>query len=679
LELLEDRLAPALYAVSSLLEVVPLGDATAAPGRPVVFVEPNVPGALKLLSSVGDGADGVLLDGQGDGLAEMRAFLAGRADLAAVHLLSHGGPGGLDLGALWLSGDGLAGRAGDLAALGAALAPGGVLEVYGCEAAAGPKGAAFVGGLAAASGRGVAAATHVVGPARLGGDWGLDFQVGEGQALALPADASEVNGALGTISTVAGNGTAGFSGDGGPATSAQLDSPGGVAVDGAGNLFIADTYNSRVRKVSAAGVITTVAGNGTAGFSGDGGPPTSAQLNHPGGVVVDGAGNLFIADTYSNRVRKVAAGVPPSFTNSSPAPATFGSPYSYQFQATGDPAAVTYSASGLPAWATLSPTTGDLRGTPTAAGMFSFAVTASNGISPAATVSVTLTVNRAPLTITADDKARVAGTSVDLTATYTGLVNDDTPAVSGLLLSTYTGDTAGTYPITATGATATNYTITLLNGTLTVTPAGASTLSVTGLPASSAAGSVQTLTVTAYDAYGNVATGYTGTVTFSSSDDKATLPADYPFTSADAGMHTFAGVTTLVSAGSQTVTATDTATSSITGAASVTVNPAAAAYLVLSYSLSPVKHQAWSLTVTAYDAYGNVATGYTGTVTFSSSDDKATLPADYPFTAADAGTHTFSVTFHGLRQQSLTVTDTLDASISGMIDVLVHNPGKDGH
>jgi hypothetical protein len=166
-------------------------------------------------------------------------------------------------------------------------------------------------------------------------------------------------------------------------------------------------------------------------------------------------------------------------------------------------------------------------------------------------------------------------------------------------------------------------------------------------------------------------------VTFATTDPDpgVVLPADYTFTSADAGMHTFAGVTTLVRAGSQTVTATDTATSSITGAASVTVSPAAATHLVLSYSSNPVKHQAWSLTVTAYDRYGNVATGYTGTVTFASSDDKATLPADYTFTAADAGTHTFSVTFHGQGQQSLTVTDTLDASIVGMIDVLVQNPG----
>ena len=111
-----------------------------------------------------------------------------------------------------------------------------------------------------------------------------------------------------TITTVAGNGTQGFSGDGGPATSASFFDPDGVAVDTSGNLFIADTYNNRIRKVSASRIITTVAGNGTQGFSGDGGPATSASFFYPHSVAVDAAGNLFIADTFNNRIRKVSAG-----------------------------------------------------------------------------------------------------------------------------------------------------------------------------------------------------------------------------------------------------------------------------------------------------------------------------------------------------------------------------------
>ncbi|MFE9135463.1 RICIN domain-containing protein [Streptomyces sp. NPDC007355] len=111
----------------------------------------------------------------------------------------------------------------------------------------------------------------------------------------------------GRISTVAGTGTAGSKGDGGPATSAQLNRPQAVAVDDAGGLYIADSNNHRVRKVAADGTISTVAGTGTAGFGGDDEQATSARLNSPLGVMVDGTGALYIADSSNHRVRKVAA------------------------------------------------------------------------------------------------------------------------------------------------------------------------------------------------------------------------------------------------------------------------------------------------------------------------------------------------------------------------------------
>jgi RHS repeat-associated protein len=124
----------------------------------------------------------------------------------------------------------------------------------------------------------------------------------------------------GIITTVAGNGTQGFSGDGGPATQARLDTPLKVAVDSQGNLYIAERYTHRIRKVDANGIITTIAGSGPTGyyahagfFSGDGGPPTESRLNEPRGVAVDPRGNLYIADSVNGRVRKV--GPPAAFEN----------------------------------------------------------------------------------------------------------------------------------------------------------------------------------------------------------------------------------------------------------------------------------------------------------------------------------------------------------------------------
>src|SRR5207249_819094 len=112
----------------------------------------------------------------------------------------------------------------------------------------------------------------------------------------------------GTISTYAGSGNFGFSGDGGPATAAELNFPRDVALDPAGNLYIADSGNSRIRKVSPGGTISTYAGSGSRGFSGDGGPAAAAQLNNPVGMALDPAGNLYIADITNNRIRKVTSG-----------------------------------------------------------------------------------------------------------------------------------------------------------------------------------------------------------------------------------------------------------------------------------------------------------------------------------------------------------------------------------
>ena len=111
----------------------------------------------------------------------------------------------------------------------------------------------------------------------------------------------------GVITTVAGTGTPGYSGDGGPATAAMMETPHSVALDAAGNLYIADSPNQRIRKVDHAGVITTVAGSGMTGFSGDGGAATAAKLNHPKGIEIGADGLLYIADSLNHRIRRVDA------------------------------------------------------------------------------------------------------------------------------------------------------------------------------------------------------------------------------------------------------------------------------------------------------------------------------------------------------------------------------------
>ena len=110
------------------------------------------------------------------------------------------------------------------------------------------------------------------------------------------------------MTTVAGNGMPGFSGDGGYASQAELSAPSGIAVDLAGNIYIADRVNNRIRKITAAnGIITTLAGNGAVGYTGDGGLASAAQLNNPTGIALDVSGNIYITDAGNNCIRKVTA------------------------------------------------------------------------------------------------------------------------------------------------------------------------------------------------------------------------------------------------------------------------------------------------------------------------------------------------------------------------------------
>jgi hypothetical protein len=210
-----------------------------------------------------------------------------------------------------------------------------------------------------------------------------------------------------------------------------------------------------------------------------------------------------------------------------------------------------------------------------------------------------------------------------------------------------------------------------------LTPTAAS-LAVAGFPSTTTAGTAGAFTVTAKNSDGTTATGYAGTVHLTSSDPQAVLPADYTFTSADQGVHTFTA--TLKTAGTQWITATDTVPSGLNGTEGITVYPAAASNLVVAgFPASTTAGVAGSFTVTARDPYGNTATGYLGTVHFKSSDGNASLPADYTFTAGDAGVHTFSATLKTAGTQSISATDAVFAGINGSETGIVVSPSAASH
>ncbi|MVM31458.1 hypothetical protein GO755_15540 [Spirosoma sp. HMF4905] len=273
-----------------------------------------------------------------------------------------------------------------------------------------------------------------------------------------------------TITTVAGSGTQGSSGDNGPATSARLNTPSGVAVDGSGNLFIDDTFNHRIRKVTTGGTITTVAGNGSPGTDGDNGPATSAQLNAPFGIAVDGPGNLFIADQANNRIRRVSAPAKVSVSPASSQSVCSGSTFSLTaIAANFTPTSYTWTSqpSGLSASGATPTFTAPSVSTATT---YTLTVTATDGTA-SPTASVTITINALPTaTLLSSGTLTCATTNLTLTAgggsTYTfsgpGIVSQN--ATSGTALV----NASGVYSVTVatiTGCTATQSTLVESNTT----------------------------------------------------------------------------------------------------------------------------------------------------------------------------------------------------------------------
>ena len=313
-------------------------------------------------------------------------------------------------------------------------------------------------------------------------------------------------------------------------------------------------------------------------------------------------------------------------------------------------------------------------------------------ITPAAATHLTVSV---PASVTAGSPFSVTVSAEDqfdnLAPTYRGTVHfTTTDAGSGVVLPadyTFTSGDNGTHTFTnsATLVTAGPQTVTVTDttnssvtgsGSLTVTTAAATHLTVS-VPASVTAGSPFSVTVSAEDQFDNLAPTYRGTVHFTTTDagSGVVLPADYTFTSGDNGTHTFTNSATLVTAGPQTVTVTDTTNSSVTGSGSLTVTTAAATHLTVSVPASVTAGSPFSVTVSAEDQFDNLAPTYRETVHFTTTDagSGVVLPADYTFTSGDNGTHTFtnSATLVTAGPQTVTVTDTTNSSVTGSGTVTV--------
>jgi hypothetical protein len=420
------------------------------------------------------------------------------------------------------------------------------------------------------------------------------------------------------------------------------------------------------------------------GVSGGGGDSASATL-----TVTPGAASTLRL-----------TGFPTSTTAGNSFTFTVSARDAYGNLATGYSGTVHFSSSdgqaGLPADVALSGGTGTFTATLKTAGYQSVTVTDTanaglsstySGINVTPAAASTLVVAGFPASTTAGNAGTFTVTARDaygnIASGYRGTVHfssSDPQAVlpanatlsAGQGTFSATFKTAGSQSLSA--ADTVSGTISGTEAGITVTSAAPASLSLTGFPASITAGSAGSFTVTARDAYGNVATGYTGTVTFLSSDPGAALPANYTFTAADAGSHVFNA--TFTKAGTQSLTGVDT-TATIPGSteSGIVVNPAAATHLAVTSQSTTTAGYVITVGVQALDAYGNVATGYTGTVHFASSDSQAALPANYTFTAADAGLHTFTATLKTAGTQSVTATDTV-SGINGSRTGIAVNPGN---
>lgn len=486
----------------------------------------------------------------------------------------------------------------------------------------------------------------------------------------------KINASTGNISVVAGTGSAGFSGDGSAAVSAQLNAPSGLAVDGAGNLYIADTGNHRVRFVSAAtGAISTFAGTGTVGFTGDGGLATFAELNAPQGLFLTATGNLYIADTGNNVVRTVRLRSNVITTLAGNGTAGFagdgGVAIAAQLSA---PTAVAVDAYGnlyiadtgnqrireIAAFSSSASSLGGVISSIAGVGTAGY-----NGDGAAATAYLN---NPSALAVDAAGDLYVADTGNDL---IRDISNGKIRSVAGTGKAGYSGDggasTAGA--LNAPQGIALDGSGDLLiadtaNQVLREVNVTASTLSFpTTSPGTDSATQIVYLLNTGNQALAPSNVSVPANFVEKASGGVDCNAAGVSLAPGASCALSLAFAPTATGALSGNVTVTDNSQGSATSTQSIAVSGTSAyvytASLALPQSVTAGDSQSVTVSVT------NPAVTYTGVLHFSSSDPKAVLPADYTFTTADHGSHTFSgIQFRTAGIQALTITDTVSASIT---------------
>jgi sugar lactone lactonase YvrE len=527
----------------------------------------------------------------------------------------------------------------------------------------------------------------------------------------------------GLTSTLAGTGTAGATGDGAAATSATLNMPGATAVDGQGNLYIADTANNEVRKVTPGGTITRIAGTGAMGSSGDGAAATAATLNAPAGVAVDPAGNVYISDTGNNKVRIVTASNGNISTvagtgtagytgdQSVPAAATLNGPTQLAWGSTG----VLYVAdTGNSAIRAIAP--GESLIT-TVAGSANpgFGGDAGPGqaaqlqnphgvaVDTAGNVYIADTGNNRVRELSEGDITTLAGQQGG------GYIGDGLATATELNAPTGVGvDTAGDVYIADT----LNQRIRLIAAGQIYTVAGTGTVGATGDGGTSALATLSGPTAVALDSLGNLYIADTGnnkvrgitvamnslqfktqnptetsppqTVSLFNSGNQAlaltsvTVPMGYIEAPSATGVDCISAPLTIAVGGgcnlntefnpptigtyNGTITLSDNAQN--VGTATQTIAVQATSAFVFTATLTLPGTATAGTAVSGLLTVKNPQVTYTGTVKFTSTDPQATIPANYTFMASDNGTHMISVTYKTAGPQCVTATDTTDPTVT---------------